>query len=973
VWHGACRYLHGLNRIGLILLFLGIIPAVAPGQDAIHRKWADSLLRTMTLRQMVAQSMMPAAWSNKDVNHIKQIEDLIYREQVGGIIFFQGSAMKQLKLTNYYQQCSRIPLLIGIDGEWGLAMRLNDAERYPYAMTLGAGASEDLAFQTGAAMGRECRRIGVHINFAPVVDLNTNPKNPIIGFRSFGDDRFTVSRMSNAFIKGMQSEQVMACAKHFPGHGDTDADSHLDLPVLSHPRGRLDSIELYPFRQAFAAGVDACMVAHLQIPALDSTRNLPSSLSRPIVTGLLRKQMQFEGLIITDALNMKGVSKFFPPGKAELHAYLAGADILLFPENPKLGLDLICAAVDSGRLDSLEVAERARRVLMHKSKYGLQHYRHANPAKLHEDLNRNNDGLYLETASMYAAALASNRKKLVPLYANNKQKVAVITVGKAGGYNFRNELARYQRNDHFPTDRNAGYRELELLRQTVSRYDIVILSLHDAGLWGKKASTLPQALFQFIAQLNEKGNLILVNFGNVYQFSEFSKLETAIAAWEDHPAFHRHTASAIYGIHAFSGRLPAQVSASLNRGQGQNTASLLYPALPVACPEDALPDTTMVSRIDQTLNRLTRSGAAPGGQLLVLQYGRIIFERNFGHADYRNKRPVQVEDLYDLASITKTAATTLVAMKLYEMGKIRLSDKVEQYLPEFLGNEKAGITIEQLLTHEAGLEAWIPFYKELIQTPEYLLDSTHAGCGCFPIAANLHLDSAYLRVIWDRILKSPVGPRGQYKYSDLSMIILQRILELAGGASLDELAERYFYRPMELQKIAFRPLERFDPYMIAPTTNDKIFRIQTLRGYVHDPAAAMLGGVAGHAGLFSNASDLAAVYQMLLDGGFYNGRRLLKPETIQTFTARHSNRSRRGLGFDKPETNPRLPSPTSTYCSPETFGHTGFTGTCVWADPKKQLVFVFLSNRVHPDEENQALIKGNYRTELQRLIYESLR
>lgn len=956
---------------------LGICAATATvsamAQSNQQARWADSVLRTLTLRQMVAQSMMVATWSNKDAAHVQQIEDLIYKERIGGLIFFQGTTRMQAWRTNYFQQISKVPLMIGIDGEWGLAMRLSDAERYPYTMTLGAAGNEDLAFRTGAAMGRECRRIGVQINFAPVVDLNTNPRNPIIGFRSFGDRREVVSRLANALARGMQSEGVMACAKHFPGHGDTEADSHLDLPLLSHSRERLDSVELYPFRQLIVGGVDAVMVGHLQVPALDSAQNRPSSLSRPMVQGLLREKMAFGGLIVTDALNMKGVARFFPPGIAEREAYLAGNDILLFPENPSLGLDLICQAVDSGLIDSAQVAARAYRILWYKAKYGLAHWQPVNTSHLDLSLTANNQGEWMQEAAELAITLVKDQHRWMPLNANVKGAYASLAVGKKNQYVFQRELTRFHRTDRFLADRNASALEWKALLDTLKLYPFVSVSLHDAGLWGKKAVQVPEGLLSFLMQLKDSTRLVLVNFGNVYQLGELGSLPCIVAAYEDHEAFQRQAAGAIYGQAAFRGHLPARINEEFQRGAGIATNNHLFPALPVSCASDPQPDSAYVSRIDKMLDQIVRTAAAPGGQLLVMHHGRIVLERNFGFSDYKHQRPVQIEDVYDLASLTKTAATTLVTMKLWEEDKLSLDDALENYLPEFAGTNKAGITIRQLMLHEAGLEAWIPFYKELIQTPEYLYDQSHAGCGCFQIAENLYLDSVYLRVVWDRIKQSPVGPRGQYKYSDLSMILLQRILEQVGGDALDRLADQYFYQPMGLQKMTFRPLERFDPHMVAPTSDDGVFRKQVIKGYVHDPAAALLGGVAGHAGLFGNASDVAAIFQMLLDGGIYNGKRLLQAETVQRFTRRQHTGSRRGLGFDKPEPNPRLPNPASSYCSPETFGHTGFTGTCAWADPRNGLVFVFLSNRVHPSEENNALVRGNYRTELQRLVYESLR
>jgi beta-glucosidase-like glycosyl hydrolase/CubicO group peptidase (beta-lactamase class C family) len=964
-----------MRRLLILLVLCCIVfPARIQGQHlrTKHELWADTMLQRMSLREMAAQMMMVAAWSNKDETHVAQIEELIHREHIGGLIFFQGTAAKQVWLTNYYQQISKTPMLIGIDGEWGLAMRLKDLERYPYAMTMGAAGSEGLAFRTGAAMGRECRRIGVHINFAPVVDVNTNPANPIIGFRSFGERADQVQRLANALIRGMQSEGVMACAKHFPGHGDTETDSHQDLPFLGFDRKRLDSLELAPFRATIEQDVASVMVGHLEVPALDTTPNRPASLSKKVVEDLLRTELGFEGLIITDALNMKGVKRYFPPGYAEYEAFMAGNDILLFPENVPLALDLIEQAVDSGLVDSMVVVEHARRILSAKSRQGLDHYQPAITSHLDLSFNFNNHGQFLEEAANKGITLVSDFDQLIPLNANNPFRMASLAVGKSDYYRFQDELNRYHKTDRFLADRNDGFGSFKSMEDTLAGYDLVVLSLHDAGLWGKKAVQVPQPLLQSILSLNERTRLIVVNFGNLYQFGQMATINNAISAFEDHPAFHSHTAAALFGIEPFAGHLPAAVSATWRPGTGIATAGKLHPKIPAASPGARKPDSLIVRKIDAMLQRITASGAAPGGQLLVVHKGYKVLERNFGNFDYSGNRPVGGDDLYDIASITKTAATTLAFMKLYEEGKLRLNDRIEQYLPEFDSSNKKGITLEQLLLHEAGLQAWIPFYQDLLTHPENILDQSHAGCGCLQVAEGLYMDSAYLQVIRRSIIESPVQERGHYTYSDLGMILLQRVIEQVSGERLNDYVHRHFYEPMGLQRISYLPLQKFDRNMIAPTANDQSFRKQVLRGYVHDPAAAMMGGVSGHAGVFSNASDLAAVYLMLLNGGYYNGARFLKTETVARFTRKQKNTSRRGLGFDKPETNPRLSNPASSYCSPESFGHTGFTGTSVWADPKQQLIFVFLSNRVYPDEGNNSLAKNNFRTELQRLVYEAM-
>jgi len=933
--------------------------------EMAQQKWADSVLKTLPLRKQIGQMMMVAVWSNKDAEHINETEKLIYDYGIGGLCFFQGHPLKQAYQTNYYQQISAIPMLVSIDAEWGLNMRLKSLAKFPYQMTLGADGDEDLIYRTGKAMGIQCKRLGIHINFAPVVDINTNPANPIIGFRSFGESPEKVSRYSSLMTKGLQDAGIIACAKHFPGHGDSETDSHKGLPTIKASIGRLDSVELLPFKILIAEGVKSVMTGHLAVPVLDTAVNTPASLSKPIVTDLLKGKMGFQGLVITDALNMKGVSSLYGPGYAEAKAALAGNDILLFPENVPLAVDLIEKMVRSGEIDSAELSQRVLKILLFKAAAGLNSYKPISTANLMTDLNT------AWSAPVDAITICKDEFGYLPLTPHTKKNTAWVAIGKSNNYPFGGAIQPLHNVNTFILHRDSseGYFN-RILDSILFRNENIIISLHDQPLWGSNRNVLPDAVIKFTDAALKARPGVLVVFGNPYLLQQMQNAPCSIVAYEDGVSYQEAAARIIFGANAAIGHLPVSVLPAFKSGTGIITQTNEADYL-VESPLKNGFSRDFRRSLDSLLDFYRLNKAMPGGQVLVMKNGKSIYNRAYGGFEYATSNQVRQSDIYDLASITKAAATTLCVMKLYEAKQLKLDVHLHTYLPELNKTNKGKLTIRRLMTHSAGLQAFIPFYKEALKVPG-VFSKTPDDIHNLQVTDSMWMCKSYTDTMWQKIIASDVKHKEEFLYSDLGFIILGKIVERVSGMTVSEYAQTHFYGPMRLKRTLFKPNGRFYSNEIAPTTEDDYFRQQRVQGFVHDPTAAMLGGVAGHSGLFSNATELGKIFQMLNNGGQFNGKRYLKAATVALFAAAQKG-THRGLGFDKPNGQPGAKANISDKVPQTLFGHSGFTGNWAWADPGNQLVFVFLSNRTYPDENNKKLIQENVRTKAIEIVYSALK
>ncbi len=936
-------------------------------------RWVDSVFNTLSQDQKIAQLMIIRAHSNLGQDHINQVTNLIKQYNVGGLCFFQGGPVRQANLTNFYQGIAKTPLMIAIDGEWGLGMRLDSVINFPRQLMMGAVTDAALIYEFGKAVGEQCKRIGIHVNYAPVVDINNNPNNPVINDRSFGEDKYKVALYGIQYMKGMQDVGVMATAKHFPGHGDVAVDSHYDLPIINKTKEQLDSLELYPFREIIKAGVGSMMVAHLYIPSIDTTKNQATSLSYKNVTELLRKELKFEGITFTDALEMQGVSKFYPAGSASVQSLIAGNDMLCLPGDVPGSIAKTIAAINEGKLTWTDIDARVKKVLVAKYHLGLNNFQPIETKNITEDINASTKKINQKIAKRALTLINLTNEKLLPL--KTKKNVLYIGIGDNDEGIFAHHLQKkFKATSVFINYKDSGL--VEAKQELTKEYKAVVIGLMNYSRRPANNFGLSAGIVEFLSELQHSDSTIIFAFGNPYAIKNFHNAKNLVAAYESTEEVQEAAYNLLRGKLSAKGKLPVTVAENLQFGSGQ-TANYFFP---YAKPEEVGIKRSMIAEIDSIANTAIAKGAMPGAVVLVAKDGKVAFQKAYGYTDYSKTQPVTTETVYDLASVTKISATTMAVMKLVGEGKLKLNDELQQYIPWLVGTDKATITVKEVLLHQAGLTPFIPFYKETIDSsgkPNPSIYRTKAEDGfTIRVAEDLYLRNDWQDTIYKRIADSKLTAKDKYVYSDNDFIFLGKIVESISGQTLDQYVREHFYLPLGMMSTTFKPREHMPVNMIAPTETEKHFRLQTIRGDVHDEGASLFGGVAGHAGLFSNAYDLAQIYQMLLDDGEVEAldEEFLKRKTIQKFTEYQSKVSRRGYGFDKPEKdNDKRKDPyPSKSASPKTFGHTGFTGTCVWVDPKYNLIYIFLSNRVTPTRDNNKLGQLGVRPAIQEAIYKAI-
>lgn len=966
---------------GLLLLAFSMNSFAQTTFSPAANKWADSVFNTLNDDQRIAQLMVLRQSSfTKDgpVYYDDLITEMIDKYNIGGIVLFQGTPVKQANFINKYQALAKTPLMVCIDGEWGLGMRFDSVIALNHQMMMGAVQKESLIYEYGKLVGEQCKRIGIHVNYAPVVDINNNPANPVINDRSFGENKYKVADFGVAYMKGMQDVGVMACAKHFPGHGDVSVDSHYDLPVINKTMEELDSLELYPFKKMIEAGVGSIMIAHLYIPTIDNRPNRATSISKNNVTGLLRDQLHYDGLTFTDALNMKGVSKFFPGGEIAAESIIAGNDMLCLPEDVPEAIAKIREAIDNGRITWEDIYAKTRKVLLNKYKYGVADQKPIDLENLTKDLNAGVLMMNKKIAENAITILNNEDKEFFPLKSNRKGKVVYVGIGIPQENVFARKMKENFDADAFYFDyEEEAARILSTVELIRKRYETVVIGVHNFNRYPKNNFGISSYALDLIKQIQANNKTIIFNFGNPYALANFCDARNLMAAYEDDSVTHKAAIKILSGKIPATGTLPVTVCDKYHYGSGIIHTDLMPEVAPASLGVDA----SKLQAIDSIATAGIKAGAFPGAVILAAKDGKIFYEKAFGTYNYGSAEPVMTNSIFDMASVTKICATTISIMKLVDEGKVKLTGKLGNYLPWVRKSDKKNLTIEDILLHQAGLVSYIPFFQAYLDkegkplptifNPEKTNEFT------VRVAENMYMRPDYIDTMYHRILTSKLGPKDKYIYSDNDFIFLGKIVEQVSGMNLDEYVTKNFYEPMGLHATGFHPLDKFDKDLIVPTEREKHFRNQHLVGDVHDPGAAMFGGIAGHAGLFSTAEDIAAIMQMLLDGGKFHGVQYLKPQTIKLFTAYNSSISRRGLGFDKPQkdnltTTDKDPYP-SRLASPLTFGHTGYTGTCTWADPKTGIVYVFLSNRVNPDGgENLKLSRMNIRGEIQDAIYKAI-
>lgn len=963
-----------------LILFLSIItlcntaaqdPLVA--KDSLSQSiWVDGLYENMTLDEKIGQLFMVSVASNQSEQNTDKIKSLIQEHHIGGVIFSKGGPVRQAQLTNEYQKLSKIPLLIGMDAEWGLSMRLDSTYAFPWNMTLGAIDDNSIVQKVGHRIGLHARRLGVHINFAPDIDINTNPNNPIIGNRSFGENREVVTEKGLAFMHGMESAGILSSGKHFPGHGDTAVDSHHDLPIIPFSRNRLDSLELYPFKKLIKEGLSSVMVAHLEVPAMEIKKGLPSSLSEQIISGILKDELGFKGLIFTDALNMNGVTKYGDEGEVELRAFIAGNDMLLMPKDVIKAKEQLTKAYNRGRISESRLALSVKKILMAKFRAGLNSYKPIALENVYGDLNSLEDDLIYEQAMENAITVVKNRFDLLGIRNLQNKKIAYVKFGDASNDTFIKTLNKYAE----VTQINGN--DIESIKSKLSNYNLVIIGHH-------KSNESPWKSYEFsnreLAWLQEianqrTSNLILCAFVKPYALSSistFQNIDAVVIAYQNSEIAQRKTAEILFGSIPAVGRLPVTAHSEFPVGSGLQLKTLKR--LGYSLPERVGLSSKGLAEVDRLVQNGLDSLMFPGAQVLIARRGKVVYSKSFGKPTYDSQNNVTEENIYDLASVTKILATLPMVMKMEEEGKIALNDTFEELVPDYSDTEIKNVTVLKALSHYGRLPAWIPFYVRTLDknrkpSKEFYRNIPAPGFST-KVADNLYLTDAYNDSIYNRIGRQDLKSN-RYRYSDVPYFVMKKYIEDTYNQRLDVLADDFLYKKIGANRTSYNPLEKFSKNNIIPSEEDQYYRYQTVQGYVHDMGAAMQGGVGGHAGLFSNANDVAKIMQMYLQNGYYGGAQFFDSRTVKKFNTCYfcDKHVRRGVGFDKPQLEKS--GPTCGCVSRKSFGHSGFTGTYTWADPEEEIVYVFLSNRTYPTASNTLLVKSGLRTRIQQAIYDSI-
>ena len=920
-------------------------------------RWADSVFKTLSEDERIAQLIM-VRLSAIDLQtriisfYDSTVERDIKKYNIGGICLFQGSPVKQAELINKFQSIAKTPILIAIDGENGLGMRFDSVAALPRMMMLGALKDKTLAYKYGQWVGEQCRQMGIQINFAPVADVNNNPNNPVINDRSFGENKYEVAELAIQYMLGMKSQGIMGSAKHFPGHGDVDVDSHLALPAIYKSKEQLDSLELYPFKKLFEAGIGSAMVGHLYIPVYDSNANRASSISPTVVNELLKNQLGFKGIVFTDGLEMKGVSAVYPDGAAGVESLVAGNDMLCLPGEVPVVIEKVKAAIKANRISWEKVNEHVMKVLEVKYQQGMQNLQPINTEGLTKRLNLRSGAIRKEITANAITLAKYDDKASFPLSPNKTGIHALLEIGKNRNSVFSLQMRKHYNADVYRLENAMNQLQADSVMKLILKqnYKNLIIAIHELPRYPANNFGLSDVVIKTVGGLKEEIPTNVFIFGNPYAAKFFNSSKNILVCYDDEKITQEVASQIMIGDINATGKLPVSITDEMKEGMGFH--SLIMDINKTASYSET-------HKIDSIANDAIKRKATPGIALLVIRDGKVALQKTYGHFTYDSTISTTMDGVYDMASVTKICATTLSVMKLFDEKKIELHKTLGDYIPWVRGTDKEKLVIKDVLLHQAGLKAFIPFYKEISDSttnkalPAYFSKNPKNGFG---IKVD---DSIFMRTDWrdtmfSRILTSSLEKSVKYIYSDNDFIFMGEIVKSITGQSIDQYAWNNFYRPLGFRSTGFNPTNFINKKIIVPTEQDPYFRERLIQGTVHDPGAAMFGGVAGHAGLFSNAYEIGILMQLLLNKGVINEKRYISASTIELFTDYQSEISRRGLGFDKPEkdnTTRNVPYPAFNV-SAKAFGHTGFTGTCAWADPEKKIVFVMLANRVHPTAKN---------------------
>ena len=929
--------------------------------------WVEETLASMSLRQQVAQLIiqwLPGSYASTNSSEFKEWADWIEHDQIGGIYLSIGLPHSYAAKINELQALSEIPLLVTSDFEnGGPGMRINHSYALPTLLSQGGGTSFPPTMALGAIgdanivrefariTATEAKALGVNLNFSPVLDVNNNPENPVINTRSFGENPSEVARLGQAYIEGAHSGGLLVTAKHFPGHGDTDTDSHIGLPVINSGLDQLRNLELIPFQRAIDTGVDAVMTAHIAMSD-DESISTPATLSPRLMGELLREEMGFDGLLVTDALTMGALTNEYETGELAVLAIEAGNDVLLMPRDIGRTIEAVQAAVETGRITPGRIKSSARRILETKARIGLHKDKMVDLNAVDEIVGRQEHLDFAALTAERSLTLLRDRDQVIPINSDKTPNVFSLTyareehlvAGREFDAGLRSKVRRLVTRRVGP---NTSVQEYETLLATASNSDLVLVNIFLPPVSGLGDIGVSEELRNFITTQNGSTPMMITSFGNPYLLQELSDSPGYLLAWGGHEVSQTAVVRGLFGDIGLTGKLPISIPPFYSLGDGlERLAKGMNQDASFAeiHPEEVGMSRDGLRVLDQIIVQSIADGATPGAALAIARKGKLVRLRGYGNLDWDDSSAeVKPSSIYDLASLTKVIGTTTAVMLLIDEGHLHLDDPVMNYLSWWAreGSSKSEVTIGQLLLHRAGLPPFRTFYKEM------------------------EGEAAYKDAISD--LDLDYEPGSATVYSDIGLMTLAFVVEKIAGNPFEDFVKHNIWDKLGMRDTGFNPSADLI-HRIAPTEIDTVFRHMHVHGEVHDENAYALGGVAGHAGLFSTVFDLTLFGQMLLNGGLLEGClskgmieteicapgisenvRIVSERLAEMFTNRFDDSASRALGWDTPSGR----SSAGDYFTSLAFGHTGYTGTSIWLDPELEMLVVLLTNRVNPTRENQ--------------------
>ncbi|MTI41465.1 serine hydrolase [Fulvivirga lutimaris] len=937
--------------VAVTLVFITKMSVAQLNSDAKSR-WVDSVYQALTMEQRIGQLFIMAAYSSGNKQHHDVIENHIRKYNIGGVIFFDGDPANQIRLTNKYQKSADVPLLIGLDARTGLSKYLDSTLTTPDYLTMGAVQNDGLIRDLANDLASQLNLLGVNFTVGPS-GLMPDELSFDAGFST---DPLILENKAKIFIDAFKERNILGFSEYFPGYyHDNQSDKILEI---KRSKKELDNHELRPIKSLATNNADGIIVSHV-LTDLDKKKT-PSSLSENSIK-VLKEEIGYKGLIVSDALSDKMLLDKYKPGKLEAMAFKAGNDILLMSTNISSSVKQIRRQINRGDIPRMRLENSVKKILAHKYDLGLSQPKAIDAQNISIKLNKPESQLTINKV-LRAAPTVVQEKNILPIKSLDEKTFATVSFGDQPI--FDDYLDKYNYIIHYNLSLDK-YR----LEENLSSYDYVIIGLFDQF-------QIVQAS-ELVNKLKDKTKVIVCSFVNPFLLKSVESAGALVINYNTDIESIKLAPQIIFGAQGASGRLPVGVSEKLALGSGVNTKSI--DRLAFGTPEEVGMDSKILNKINDIAKEAINDQATPGCQIIVARHGKIIFNQSLGYYTYDSIDPISDKTIYDVASITKVAATTQALMFLEERKLIDMDKKISYYLPELKGSNKENMIIRDILTHQAGLWPYLPFWKQTVEdTLNYSAYYKESPSNDYSLqisdglySSRMVKDSVWNWVINSKVREKPHRRPYDYKYSDMGYYMLMRLVENMVNQPIDEFLQQNFYDPMGLSTMSYLPLCKYPLTQIAPTEYDNYFRRTLVYGLVHDQGAAMIGGVAGHAGLFSNALDLAKLMQMNMQDGKYGDTRYFMSGTVNSFASQQYASNRRGMGWDKPVVG-QWNSPTSAYASGKTFGHTGFTGTAAWADPEFDLVYIFLSNRIYPDAENRKLIKNNIRTRIQDLIYQSM-